>query len=396
MNASRKPIRSRLVFMIVSIVCLAPFAMGALVEQEKGSEDSLFKQLSVLSEVLTLIQRTYVDETSIRGLLDGALEGATDALDPLSTFVPAEFRESYAQTVAVGSSRCGLIVARDRGVTYVVAVADGSPGQGAEIERGDVIASINGLSTRNMALWRLQGILADAPGTQLDLELLRSGRSQSKELVLSSYANPEPALSRSSDIAVLRVSRVNEESVGLVRDLLQSIQGEDHLIVDLRGVAGGDSNAAYRLGALFASGRLGTLSARDEELRAFDNDLPALWQGEAAVVVDGGTQGAAEILAAILKQSLSATLVGQPTFGLAGRSGTIDLPSGGQVVTTDALFSGPDGEPIDQHMRPDELVRESLRSLEDESAELVDLMLERAVEVLVREEQADQVEQEVA
>jgi carboxyl-terminal processing protease len=386
MNEQRKPVRSRLLFMIVSVITVAPFAVGALIGAEREGEDSLYKQLSVLSEVLTLIQRTYVDETSIRGLLDGALEGATDALDPMSTFVPADESRSYADTRAIGSSRSGLTVARDRGVAYVVAVADGSPGEAAGVMNGDVISAVNERSTRNMPLWSLEGTLAGAPGTQLELELLRNGQSLNVGLVLDSYPEPRPELVRREEIAVLRISNVDRQAVGPVRDILASISGEDRLIVDLRGVAGGDAEAAYSLGGLFATGRLGVLTARDSEIRSFDNDLPALWQGNAVVVVDSGTQGPAEILAAVLKQSLPATLVGQPTFGLAGRRGVIELPSGGQVVMTDALFSGPDGEPIDERLRPDELVRESLRPASGEEVSLDDLMLERAVEVLARGE----------
>lgn len=386
MSEPRKPLRSRLLFMVVSILCLAPFAMGALIDRETETEDSLFKQLSVLSEVLTLIQRTYVDETSIRDLLDGALEGATDALDPLSTFVPAEHAEAYAGTAKVGFSRSGIVVARDSGVAYAIAVVDGSPAAESGVARGDVLSTVNGQSTRNMPLWRLQGLLAAAPGTEIEVELLRNGRGLTKTFVLAEFEPPQPTLERRDGIPVLRVPRIDAESVGPVRDLLASVVDQPRLVVDLRGVAGGEGSAAYRLGALFASGRLGVMSARDEELEAFDNDLPPLWQGEAAVVVDAGTQGAAEILAAILRQSLDATLVGQPTFGLAGRLGTIDLPSGGQVVTTRALFSGPDGEPIDQHLRPDEIVREPFRSLSDEAPSLDDLMLDRAVEVLQRDE----------
>jgi C-terminal processing protease CtpA/Prc len=88
-----------------------------------------------------------------------------------------------------------------------------------------------------------------------------------------------------------------------------------------------------------------------------------------------------------LKQSADAVLVGAPSFGLAGRRGLVPLPSSGQVVMTDALFTGPDGEPIDDRLRPDELVRESLRSMRDDSVTLEDLMLDRAVEVLRRSEQ---------
>jgi carboxyl-terminal processing protease len=379
--------RSRLIFMIVSVVCLAPFAMGALVDAGTEGEDSLYKQLSVLSEVLTLIQRTYVDETSIGKLLDGALEGATDALDPLATFVPAEQADAYAETRRVGSSRSGLVVAKDRGIAYVVAVIDGSPGATAEIEQGDVLAAVDGQSTRNMPLWQLEGMLAGESGTDLPLELLRNGQETQVKLALGDFARPEPGITRRDEIAVLRLPSVDEAAVGAVRDLLSGVAGEDRLIVDLRGSANGEAEAAYRIAGLFTRGRLGLLTARGAELQSFDNDLPPLWEGSIAVIIDGGTLGAAEVLAAVLQQSAGAVLVGEPSFGLAGRRGLVKLPSGGQVMMTDALFTGPDGQPIDERLRPDEPVRESLRSLRDASVTLDDLMLDRAVEVLRRAEQ---------
>jgi carboxyl-terminal processing protease len=385
MNRPRLALRSRLTFMLVSVLCLAPFAMGALIGAERDSEDSLFKQLSVLSEVLTLIQRTYVDETSVRALLEGALEGATDALDPMATFVPADHTRAYAETLRIGSSRSGVVVAKDRGVAYAVAVVEGSPAAAAGIQRGDVISAIDSSSTRNMALWRLQVILAGAEGTQLELELLRGGQPETAELRLGAFDEPRPSIGRQDEIAVLRLPRFASEDVGVVRDLIaDSVGDDDRMIVDLRGTAGGEAEAAFEIAALFTTGRLGSMRSRDAELRAYDSDLPPLWQGSVAVVMDGGTQGAAEILVAVLKQSTEATLVGEPTFGLAGRRGLIDLPSGSQVVMTDALYAGPDGEPIDERLRPDELVRATLRLLADEDVSLDDLMLERAVEVLAR------------
>jgi carboxyl-terminal processing protease len=383
MTQPKLALGSRLLFMALSVVCLAPFVVGSLIAAETDQEDSLFKQLSVLSEVLTLIQRTYVDDTAIRDLLDGALEGTTDALDPMATFVPADFTQTYAETRRVGSSRSGLLVARDRGVAYAVAVAEGSPSATAGVEPGDVISAVDGVSTRNMALWRLHGILAGAPGTQLELELLRNGQSRAATLELGAFEPPGPSLTFSEDVAVLRIPGFDAMTTGAVRDLIaDSIGGQEELIVDVRGAAGGLPEVAYEIAALFAKGRLGALSSRDTELRSFDSDLPPLWQGTIAVVVDGATQGPAEILATVLKQSTSATLVGEPTFGLAGRVDLIDLPSGGQVLMTDALFAGPDGQPIDERLRPDETVRSSLRSLGDGDEPVQDLMLRRAVEIL--------------
>jgi carboxyl-terminal processing protease len=387
-NSNKKSLRSRLIFMVISVACLTPFATGALIGADREGEDSLFKQLSVLSEVLTLIQRTYVDETSIRDLLDGALEGATDALDPLSTFVPAEHAESYAETLRVGASVSGLLVAKDRGIAYVVTSVAASPAFEAGIRPGDVIAAVDGKSTRRMSLWRLQGTLAGALGTELDLELLRNGQEVAVRLKLGTFEPPAPTLSRHEEIAVLRIPRFDDAVVRDVRDLVAPLTGaDDRLIVDLRGTASGKPESAYEVARFFTTGRLGTLSARDAELRVFDSDLPPLWEGDIAVVVDGGTQGPAEILASVLKQSASATLVGVPTFGLAGRQGLVDLPSGGQVVMVDAYFAGPDGEPIDSRIKPDEIVRESYSSSKEGESELEDLMLERAVEILERAEQ---------
>lgn len=387
-SSNRKTLRSRLIFMVISVACLVPFATGALIGADREGEDSLFKQLSVLSEVLTLIQRTYVDETSIRDLLAGALEGATDALDPMSTYVPAEYADTYAETLRVGASVSGLVVAKSRGIAYAVSPVDASPAFEAGIRPGDVIAAVDGTSTRRMSLWRLQGVLAGAPGTELDLELLRNGQELAVHLKLEPFEPPAPSLSRRDEIAVLRIPRFDDAVAGHVRDLMAPLAAvDDRLIVDLRGTASGKSESAYEVARLFTTGRLGSLSARDAEIRVFHSELPPLWQGEIAVVVDGGTQGPAEIMASVLKQAASATLVGLPTFGMAGRQGLVDLPSGGQVVMVDAYFAGPDGEPIDARISPDELVRESYSSSKEGELELEDLMLKRAVEILERAEQ---------
>ncbi len=383
MKPSRQSVRSRLLFMLVSLLCLAPFAAGALLGASDDKDDSLFKQLSVLSEVLTLIQRTYVEEVSIPGLLEGALEGATDGLDPLSTFVPAEKVEGFRAARAIGTGRSGMQLAKDRGIAYAVAVERGSPAEQAGIESGDVIAAIDGRSTRHLELWRIQSMLAGDIGTLLDLELLRNGRTVEAKLELGEFERVATSLDTAPAVPVLTFSRLDELAVGEARDSLAALEaaGTRSLVVDLRGIAGGDSEAAFRIAGLTTGGRLGALVHRDEELRSFDNDLPAVWQGEIAVLIDGGTQGAAEVLTRVWQQSRGATLVGTATFGLAGTQGEIELPSGGMVVTTRQLYAGPDGEVIVDRILPDEIVRR-FPGTEQEGVEPEDRALTRAIELL--------------
>ena len=92
--------RSRILFFLFSLAVLLPIISGTLsraATDQPADDDALSKHLSVFSEVMSLIRRAYVEETSIDELLAGALEGATDALDPLSTFVPADSLGAYRE-----------------------------------------------------------------------------------------------------------------------------------------------------------------------------------------------------------------------------------------------------------------------------------------------------------
>ena len=115
--------KSRALFLLISVACLVPFMAASLSLADDDETDSLYKQLSVFSEVLSLIQRVYVEETAVGSLLGGALEGATDALDPLSTFIPPSAVEGYAAVRDVGASRSGLRVAKDRGIVFAAGPA---------------------------------------------------------------------------------------------------------------------------------------------------------------------------------------------------------------------------------------------------------------------------------
>ncbi len=102
--------RSRILFILLSLALVVPLMSTGLRRAlaEGNEEDSLYKQLSVFSEVLHLIRRAYVDEVSPEMLLAAALDGAADALDPLSTYVPAESLGTYATARTVGASHSGL------------------------------------------------------------------------------------------------------------------------------------------------------------------------------------------------------------------------------------------------------------------------------------------------
>lgn len=383
--------KSRLGFLVVSLACLLPFLAGALSRGEEAGEDSLYKMLSVFGEVLSLVQRVYVEEVHAEGLLAGALDGAADALDPLATFVPPTAIEPYAAVRALGAGRSGVLLAKDRGVAFVAAVAEDGPGAAIGLEAGDVIARVDGTLTRGMPLWRVQQLFAGEPGSRLALEVLSEGQSEEVALELADYRLPLPHLEERPEPAVLHLTRFDEVALAEARRLLERLAGEgkDRLLLDLRGVVGGPASGGYAAAGLFVAGSLGELKGREGTLETFAGQAEPTWRGRVVALVDRSTQGAAEVVAAALHGAAAVPLVGEPTFGHAGRERLVELPSGGGLLLTDAFFTGPDGKPLSERLAPDVFVREASRRFGEEDVPLAELILRRGIEQLTADEPAE-------
>ncbi len=387
--------RNRAVFFTLSLVLVLPIAtatyLAAASAKKDASEDSLFKYLSVFTEVLGLVRQSYVDHTDLDELMAASLDGATDALDPFSLYVPARSVESYEAVRQVGSRRSGLWLLKQDGVVFAAAVQAGSPAAEAGVKQGDVIGKVDGEATRLMPLWRVQQTLAGAVGNKVELDLLRFGDRIEVTLELAEFASPAPRLREEDGQAVLRISNFDEATVSAVKVALRRAakEGRSGLLIDLRGVAGGDCVVAYEVAGLFTRGELGKLVHRDKAIETFTAKAKPLWNGRLVILTDRGSVGPAEILAAILRDKLSAELVGRRTFGYAGRMGEEDLASGGRLIFTDAFFTGPDGEPLREGLAPDLRVDDHSRSLAETDAEIDDLILERGLGLLAGEEEIE-------
>lgn len=380
--------KSRFVFFIASTLLVLPILAGSLLgaaaeQPAVPGDDSLYKFLSVFTETLSLVDQTYVEETDQDTLMAAALDGVTDALDPLAVYVPADAVASYLDSRAVGIAHSGLYLLRERGMIYVLAVRAGSPGEQAGVEDGDLIAEIDGRSTRTMPLWEVHELLAGKPGTELDLELIRYAENVDTRLTLGSYEEAGPSVVFHDDVPVLTLSVLDGSTPGRVREMLdKELADVDRLLIDLRGVAGGDTAVAYQVAGLFAGGELGRLTHRGETLETYNGEGP-IWHGRIAILTDRSTLGPAEVLATVLRQKAGAELVGTQTFGYAGRQSMFELGSGGVIFLADAFYTGPDAEVLDEPLEPD--VRVSVRPRafsEEEKEEAPDVILDKGLEVL--------------
>ncbi|HWM94412.1 MAG TPA: S41 family peptidase [Thermoanaerobaculia bacterium] len=384
--------RSRIVFFLVSFLLVLPMLADTMLRaaerKEPSDEDSFYKYLSVFTEVLGLVRQAYVDQPAMDTLIAGALDGTTDALDPFSIYVPSQEIESYMKARTTGLRNSGLVLLKEHGIAYVVAAEKGSPAEAAGVKAADIVAEVNGRTTRTMPLWEIQEILAGKPGTKVALELVRVGEPVQVSFELKPFDPPPVGLSEVEGAPMLRIPSFEKGAADRVRELLQGAADKTRqgLIVDLRGVSSGEEAVAYEVAELFASGDLGALKRRDRELETYKGQEQPVWQGKMVVLVDRSTLGAAEVLATVLRQKVKAELVGERTFGHAGRLSTAELSSGGRLLFTDAFYTGPDGQPLQDALKPDLLVDERSRTYLEKDVPMSELILRRGVRRLRGEE----------
>jgi carboxyl-terminal processing protease len=391
--------RSRVIFFLLSAVLVFPILAGTLLlaaDREEPEEDSFYKYLAIFSEVLGMIRQAHVDEPNMSALMAGALDGTTDALDPFSIYVPASEVGRYLEARQTAWRQSGLTLLKEHGIAYVVAVEKDAPAGKADVKPGDIVAKVGDRTTRTMPLWEIQEILAGTPGTKLEMEVIRLGAPVKVSFTLQPFQIPAPSLSEVDGAPVLRVPTFEGETAARVKSLLEANAAKvrNGVVIDLRGVSSGDPEAAYAVARLFAKGDLGALTRRSEELQSFSGAEAPVWQGKTVILVDRGTLGAAEVLATVLRQKIKADLVGERTFGYAGRQGSADLSSGGRLLFTDAFYTGPDKKPLNVELTPDLLVDERSRTFLEKDVPMSELILKRGVRRLLGGD--EELEQKVA
>jgi carboxyl-terminal processing protease len=384
--------RSRIVFFLVSSMLVLPMLADTLLRAadraEKPDEDSFYKYLSVFTEVLGLVRQAYVDSPEMDVLMSGALDGTTDALDPFSLYVPPDQVETYLAARAVSRRQSGLILLKEHGIVYVVATEKGSPAELAGVKAGDIVAKVGDRTTRIMPLWEMQEAMAAKPGTKVALELIRLGEAVPTTIELKAFDPPPVSLTEVEGVPMLRIPSFEKETALQVKEALEGAGSKTRqgLLIDLRGVSSGEPEMAYQTAELFANGDLGVLLRRDKELETFRGSEKPVWQGRIVVLVDRSTLGAGEVLASILRQKVKAELVGERTFGHAGRIGSAELSNGGRLLFTEAFFTGPDKAPLKDALKPDLLVDERSRTYLEKDVPMTELILRRGIHRLLGDE----------
>jgi carboxyl-terminal processing protease len=315
-------------------------------------QDGAYKQMRVYAEVLQKIQSDYVTDPDINDVTTGALHGLLESLDADSSYLTAAEYKIYKERPTGGNAQEGITVSKRFGYATVVNVAPDSPAEQSRLADGDVIESIGGKSTHDLSLAVIRMMLEGKPGTTVDITVIRPLKPDPEKLTLTRAMISTPALSQqqyeNSTILYLKPGTLTPARVDDVAAQIKAAGKNRKILLDLRDCTGDDPQQGLRLANFFLKqGTMATLQGQQFPEQTFSADpAKSLTDAPVAVIVNRGTYGGAELVAAAIEGLKRGDVVGERTFGEGSVQKTIDLPDGAALMLTVAKFQAPDGKKI--------------------------------------------------
>ncbi|MGH9496049.1 MAG: S41 family peptidase [Candidatus Sulfotelmatobacter sp.] len=353
--------------LVTSFAVLLFVVAGRMDGVHASSNDGSYRQLQVYSEVLSRVRSEYVEEPNIPKVTDGALHGLLESLDSNSSYLSADAYKAFKAHKAEGKAGIGAVVSKRFGYAAVVSVLPGSPAEKAGIEQTDIFESIEGLSTRDMSLPEIRNLISGTPGSTLNVEVVRARRAEPQKVSITrDIVNVPPVADKmmADGIGYVKVEALTKGKVQEVSSRIKALEksGAKKLLLDLRNCAEGEESEGIAVANLFLNhGTITYLQGQKFPREAFNADpAKAITSLPVAVLVNRGTSGASEIVAAAILENARGDVVGDKTFGDGSVQKTLDLPEGGALILSVAKYYSPSGKAIqDAAITPNVLVADS-------------------------------------
>ena len=319
------------------------------------SADADYESLRRFSQVIDIVEQYYVDDVSQTDLVDGALKGMLQELDPHSTMMnKSEFKEMREANTGKFSG-IGVEITSGNGFVLVVSPIEDTPAFRAGLRSGDQILSIDGLFTDQISLSEAAKKMRGAKGTKVKLLVLHKDTLEPVSIELKRDDIPYhtvKAKELEKGYHWIRLTRFSENTTEDLQDALAEAKAKGPIkgiVLDLRNNPGGLVDQSINVADMFLkSGTIMSMRGRDEgdeqiyEAKQSKNDINA----PLVVLVNAGSASASEIVAGALRDQNRAFIVGERTFGKGSVQNVIPLPDGTGLKLTVALYYTPSGKSI--------------------------------------------------
>jgi carboxyl-terminal processing protease len=304
---------------------------------------------------MTLVEDYYVQDISRPELIEDAIKGMLQQLDPHSSYMTREEFEEMQVSTSGEFGGIGIEISMDNGRLIVVSPIEDTPAYEAGIEAGDIIIEIDGEPTQDITLMEAVKKIRGIKGTSVVLTILHADSRQPEEIEIVRDTIPIISVKHNTledGYLYLRLTRFNDNTLGEVREALDDFRDEHELqgiVLDLRNNPGGLLDQAVKVSDLFVQdGKIVYIQGKETASRkeymakqqASDLEVPTV------VLINAGSASASEIVAGALQDHKRALIVGERSFGKGSVQTIIPLADGSGIKLTTALYYTPSGRSI--------------------------------------------------
>ncbi len=308
--------------LLASSLLFSPSLFAKAEYASKETTESKLESLAKFTKVISLVEKYYVDEENISGIVDKAISGLLSNLDAHSSFLNKKsYKELKIQTEGEFGG-LGITVGMRDGALTVIAPIEDTPAYKAGLKSGDIILKIDKKSTLNMTLDEAVSLMRGKPKTDIVLTIIRKGESKPLTVKITrDIIKVKSVYTKKVDesgILYLRVTNFDKKVERDVRKAIKANKDIKGIILDLRNNPGGLLSQAVGLVDIFVDkgvivSQKGRAEGEDEVYKA--SSVNTLFRGPLVVLVNEGSASASEIVSGSLQDHKRAIIVGQKTFG---------------------------------------------------------------------------------
>ena len=339
-------------FLVASIILLNFF--GAAYSK---NTDNIYKKIDLFSEVLEKIKDEYVEEVDQSEVMDSAINGVLQSLDPYSSYMNPEIFEEMQTETSGEFGGLGIEVSMESGVVKVIAPIDDTPASKAGIKAGDYIVKINGEQVQGKTLMEAVNLMRGPVNSAIEITIRRKGLKKAKVFkIVREIIEIKSVVAEIIDekIGYLRLRAFNENSDTQLKKEISKLEKNNKLtgyVFDLRNNPGGLLSQAVRISDFFLNdGEIVSTRGRKirENRKFFAKEGDKINGKPLIVLINNGSASASEIVAGALQDHKRAILLGETSYGKGSVQSIIPLKNRGAIRLTISKYYLPSGKSISE------------------------------------------------
>jgi len=334
------------------------------------NSNELYKKIDLFSEVLETIKKEYVDDIDQAEVMDAAINGVLQSLDPYSSYMsPKSFQGMQTDTKGEFGG-LGIEIGMESGVVKVISPIEDTPASEAGIKSGDYIVKINEVQVQGKSLTEAVELMRGPVGSEINLTIRRINVKQALDFKIKraiiEVKSVEAKIIGNKKIGYLRLKSFNENSNEQLSKSIIKFEKNNKLtgyILDLRNNPGGLLNQAISITDFFLDdGEIVSTKGKkiSETRRFFSKKGDGIYGKPLIVIINNGSASASEIVSGALKDHKRAIILGERTYGKGSVQSIIPLKNGGGIRLTISKYYLPSGKSISKvGVLPDIFVEET-------------------------------------